>query len=118
MRFSDNLVSNIFRGNPLSFKRRQTQPKPLSRFISHLYSPPKKPRQPRPTIQIPYSPDEHDLPELNETQDVNEQGLGKEVSGEWVAEGGIGGRKYDDLTAIGYTLWKNLCADTVCRLDS
>jgi hypothetical protein len=33
--------------------------------------------------------------------DFAEQGYGKEVLGDWVSEGGVGVRKYDDLTAIG-----------------
>jgi hypothetical protein len=32
-----------------------------------------------------------------------EQGYAKETLSDWVAEGGVGARKYDDLTAIGTT---------------
>jgi hypothetical protein len=32
-----------------------------------------------------------------------EQGYAKETLSDWVAEGGVGARKYDDLTAIGIT---------------
>jgi hypothetical protein len=96
--------TDFFRAHPLSFKRKQTQQKPLSRFISHLYSSPSKRRQQRPpTIQIPpTSPDEYDVSEeIDEVQDFAEQGYGKDVLGEWVSEAGVGARKYDDLTAIG-----------------
>ena len=91
------------RTNPLSFKRRQAQRKPLSRFISHLYSLPKRNPRQRPNIRIP-PPNDYDIPpELddNELQDIAEQGYDKEALGDWVAEGGVGARKYDDLTAIG-----------------
>lgn len=94
-----------YRTNQLSFKRKQVQQKPLSRFISHLYFPTRE-RQQRPTIQIPpLSPDDDgphpDGDELDEVQDFTEQGYGKEMLGEWVSEAGVGARKYDDLTAIG-----------------
>jgi hypothetical protein len=97
----------------LSFKRKQVQQKPLSKFISHLYSLPNRQPTPqqeqqqrrRPTIQIPASsPNELDIlpaSEVDETQDLAEQGYGKEMLGEWVSEAGVGARKYDDLTAIG-----------------
>jgi hypothetical protein len=93
------------RTNPLSFKRRQAQIKPLSRFISHLYSTPKgNARQQRPTaIQTP-PPNNYDIPtelEDDEIQDFSEQGYDKETLEDWGAEGGVGARKYDDLTAIG-----------------
>lgn len=97
----------------MSFKRRQVQQKPLSRFISHLYSPPK--RLPRPTIQIPSpSPDEYEIPDNadNELEDfATEQGYAKEELGDWVSEGGVGARKYDDLTAIGRYLLLEHTAD-------
>ena len=99
-----SIFSNC-RTNPLSFKRRQGQRKPLSRFISHLYSPQKgNARQQRPTIQIPPSPNDYDIPpELDddEMQDFSEQGYDKETLEDWGTEGGVGARKYDDLTAIG-----------------
>lgn len=98
------------RTNPLSFKRRQAQRKPLSRFISHLYSFPKRNARQRPSIRIS-PPNDYDIPpELddNELQDIAEQGYDKEALGDWVAEGGVGARKYDDLTAIG-THVQDLC---------
>ena len=104
--------------NPLSFKRRQVQQKPLSRFISHLYSPPKRTRAPLPPrIEIP-SPHEGEGVEEYEPADVEDTGgdggvgmdlneqqgyPGKEMYGDWVSETGLGARKYDDLTAIGNT---------------
>jgi len=37
-------------------------------------------------------------------QNFAEQGYGKEDFGEWMFDGSIGARKYDDLTAIGIRL--------------
>jgi len=118
----------IASSSPLSFKRRRQQlerqqhqghqragqtQKPLSRLFSSLHSPakPQQKAQPRPTIRIPapYDPDEYDLQEFNtlrpgsneQGEDVTEQGYAKQVLTDWVAEGGVGARKYDDLTAIG-----------------
>ena len=77
----------------------------MSRFISHLYSLPKrKERQQRPIIRIPPSLSDYDIPPESDDdrmQDIAEQGYDKETLGDWVTEGGIGARKYDDLTAIG-----------------
>jgi hypothetical protein len=94
------------RRSRLSFKRRPAQQRPFSRFISHLYSPPKRTRQAaRPTIQIP-DLDEYDLPHVESptrgAQDYSEeQGYAKEMLNGWVSADGVGARKYDDLTAIG-----------------
>jgi hypothetical protein len=101
----------IRRSNLLSFKRKQQTPqKSLSRFISHLYTPPKRQQRERPRIQIPQASeeeDEYDLPDIevhadgNIADDYADQGYAKQTLMEWVPEAGIGARKYDDLTAIG-----------------
>ena len=87
------------------------QQKPLSRFISHLYSPPKRTRAALPPpIEIPSSAatgevEYHPAEVLDggDAMDLTEQGYGKETYGDWVSETGLGARKYDDLTAIGTT---------------
>jgi len=86
----------MYRRNPLSFKRRQSPKRPLSRFISHLYQSP-KPNRPRPTIQIPDNAEE----EQTNMYDFAEQGYGKDLLNDWIPDGGLGTRKYEDLTAIG-----------------
>jgi hypothetical protein len=89
----------------------QTQKK-LSRFMSHLYTPPKptQSRSPRPRIQIP---SEDEVSEV-EPPEFEEETYAKELLGEWAAEPGLGARKYDDLTAIGTLVDCSLLTD---RLD-
>lgn len=75
----------------------------MSQFISHLYSPPKRTRPP--IIQISTSPEDELPPEFEgDGEEFSGHGYAKEMFGEWISDGGIGARKYDDLTAIGIYL--------------